>query len=210
MPIEKWTLEKVKEGFDRFFDAHNRYPAAYDVDDFDFLPSSRQIQRKFGGLVNLRKLLNLEIGNYTMGNEGSRKASHINIRGKKYENILLDFLKEQFDEKFIHIERPIGNDHKDRYDFFVYAKPTNFAVDVFCTNDTRGVVNIMNMKENKYKRSIIIEDLYFVYFGDNINDGRIKKWQTNRKNKFPVNWKIMNIEEFKKDISRFESFRVMP
>lgn len=216
---EKWTLEKVKEGFEKFYELHKRYPAAYDVDDFDFLPSSRQIQRKFGGLVNLRKLLGLKIENYTQGDERSTKIADFNSRGRKYENILYGLLKQKFDEKFIHVEKPIpkenGNDlcgtynSKDRYDFYIYAKPNNFAIDVFCTVDERGVINIMNMKENKYLKSNIRDILYFIYFGDNVNQDRIKKWQEKRKNKLPSNWKIMNLEDFKKELADYTSFKAI-
>lgn len=219
MFIKKWTLEKVRDGFDKFFVLHNRYPAAYEVDDFDFLPSSRQIQRSFGGLVNLRKLLGLKIENYTRGNERSLKVSNFNLRGRKHENIVYELLKQMFDERFIHVEKPIprknkdklsdGYSSKDRFDFYVYAKPENFAIDVFCTNDERGVVNIMNMKENKYLKSLITESLYFIYFGDSVNKTRINNWQKNRKNKLPLNWKIMDLNDFKNELKRYSSFKAI-
>ena len=101
--LKYWTLEKVKEGFGRFYNINGRYPVAYDVDDCDFLPSSRQIQRSFGGLVNLRKELGLEVENYGQGKERSNLVSGFNIRGRQYENILFCLLKEHFDEKFIHV-----------------------------------------------------------------------------------------------------------
>lgn len=104
---KKWTLEKIKKGFEKFYGIHKKYPTAFEVDDFNWLPSSRQIQRKFGGLPNLRKELNLSIENYSTGKERSFVASEINKRGKDYENIIFEILRKKFDEKFIHIEKPL-------------------------------------------------------------------------------------------------------
>ncbi|OHA45886.1 MAG: hypothetical protein A3A80_04405 [Candidatus Terrybacteria bacterium RIFCSPLOWO2_01_FULL_44_24] len=51
--LEKyWDLEKIKQGFDLFYKENGRYPTTFDVDDYKYLPSSRQIQRNFGGLKN--------------------------------------------------------------------------------------------------------------------------------------------------------------
>lgn len=216
MPTTIWTLEKIKEGFDKFYNLYNRYPAAYDIDDFDFLPSSRQIQRKFGGLVNLRKELGLEINNYTHGKIRSIKISDFNTKGRAYENIAHKLLLENFDEKFIHVEKPTCKEEnpleynsKDRYDFYVYAKPDNFAIDVFGTNDNRGVVNIMNIKEKKYIKISSKENIYFLYFGKNIKKEKIQYWMENRKNKFPTRWKILSFEDFRKELKKYTSFKAI-
>ncbi len=209
-----WTLEKISEGFEKFHKLNNRYPVAYDVDDCDFLPSSRQIQRAFGGLVDLRKKLGLKVENYSQGKERSDLVSTFNIRGRKYENDIFGILKEYFDEKFIHIEKPtckedIKNEYnsKDRYDFYVYAKPNNFAIDVFGTDAARGVVNIMNIKEAKYRKiNPSNEKLYFIYFGDNIDKDKVKNWLINRKNKFPENWSVVDVSEFRNELGLYEAY----
>lgn len=211
-----WTIEKIKEGFEKFYEPNKRYPTAYDVDDFEFLPSARQIQRRFGGLVNLRKELGLAVENYGNGEERSGLVASFNIRGRQYENIIYILLKEHFDEKFIHIEKPTvkenhtnGYNSKDRYDFYVYAKPRNFAIDVFGTNAARGVVNIMNIKEKKYRKINSEENLYFIYFGNNIDKGKIESWMLTRKNKFPENWRIIDIEDFKNELLMYTSFKAI-
>lgn len=214
MAPEVWTLEKVKNGFEKFYEMFNRYPTAYDVDDFDFLPSSRQIQRKFGGLVNLKKILGLKVENYNKGKERSIKVADFNARGRKHENQIFNLLKVNFDEKFIHIEKPtIKEDQldeynsKDRYDFYVYAKPKNFAIDVFGTEDERGLIKILNIKEKKYRKIGSNENLYFIYFGNSINKSKVENWINNKKNKFPKNWNILDIDEFKKELISYTSFR---
>ncbi len=211
---EKWSLGKVKKGFGKFFEIHNRYPTAYDVDDFDLLPSSRQIQRRFGGLVNLRKELGLKIKNYGEGKNRTEVSHRIVKEGRECENIVLDLLKNIFDEKFIHIEKPIiggisGYDSKDRYDFYVYAKPNNFAIDVFKTNDVRNMVKILNIKEKKYKKTINSEKLYFIYFGQDINQEKLLYWRENKKIKFPENWEIINVNDFNKELKKYHSFKAL-
>jgi hypothetical protein len=49
----KWNNENIKAGFDRFITENGRLPTAYEIDDCSYLPSARQIQRRFGGLSNL-------------------------------------------------------------------------------------------------------------------------------------------------------------
>ncbi len=211
-----WTIEKVKEGFEKFYNLYDRYPTAYDVDDFEFLPSSRQIQRRFGGLVNLRKILNLAIKNYTKGKSRARIVTKINIRGRKYENVVFKLLLSRINEKFIHVEKPINYENeynsKDRFDFYVYAKPDNFAIDVFGAGSNRGLINIFNIKEKKYRKVVMKNDenLFFIYFSENnISKERIRNWINSRHNKLPSNWKIINLNEFKKELLNYASYKAV-
>lgn len=58
---KKWSLEIIRDGFERFKNEHGHYPKAPDdIDTCSYLPSRRQIQRIFGGLPQLRILLGLE------------------------------------------------------------------------------------------------------------------------------------------------------
>lgn len=47
-----WTEEKIKIGFDRFFQENGRLPRSHEIDNLSYLPSSRLIQIKFNGLEN--------------------------------------------------------------------------------------------------------------------------------------------------------------
>lgn len=211
-----WTLDKIRDGFDNFYKNYGHYPTAHEVDDYVLLPSSRQIQRSFGGLVNLRKSLNLLTENYTKGEIRSKTASNINTRAKKYENIIHRLLTNKFDEKFIHIEKPLQQDDeyssKDRLDFYVYAKPANFSVDVFGVKDERGVINVFNIKERKYRKSHIKKEelFYFVYIGDgDMNEDKLSRWKTGKYRTLPSNWKILNLNQFVSEIDRYSSYRAV-
>ncbi|KKQ51030.1 MAG: hypothetical protein US70_C0024G0002 [Parcubacteria group bacterium GW2011_GWD2_38_11] len=199
-----WTLEKVRDGFEEFHKLFRRYPTAFEIDDFDFLPSSRQIQRIFGGLISLRKQLGHSIENYGSGESRSKIATDINDRGRKLEVIVRDYLQEKFNEPFVHIERPVHMSSKDRFDFYVYAKPTNFAIDVFGTIDFRGLTRIMNIKENRYRKVNILknkERLYFIYFSEYDVHDKIINWRKSKRNRLPTTWRILTFDEFKKEIA---------
>lgn len=179
-----WTLEKTKEGFEKFYEEFERYPMANEVDDFDYLPSSRQIQRNFGGLVSLRRSLGLSIENYGEGASRSKIATHVNERGVAFEIEVRDYLQEKFNDPFVHIERPVHMNSKDRFDFYVYAKPMNFAIDVFGTTDIRCLIKVMNMKEARYRKVNILkenEKLYFIYFSDFDLKNRIGEWMKSKR-----------------------------
>ena len=204
-----WTLDKIREGFLKFYELKGVYPRAYDIDDFEFLPSSRQIQRSFGGLVNLRKLLGLEINSYSTGKERSKIATSGNKKGRILENDIAKILQDRFGEQFVHIEKPINNNFKNRYDFYVYAKPINFAVDVFSTSEVRNLIKNINIKEKKYSQKGTAdarEPLYFVYLLEKSNESMLSNWIQNRKNKIRLNWKLMSSDEFKKEIFNYSNF----
>lgn len=205
-----WTIEKVKDGFENFFKINGRYPTAHDIDDFEHLPSSRQIQRRFGGLVELRKILKLEINHYGKGISRSVLTSSANLLGKKCEQIVLELLKEVFDEKFIHIEKPVEGNYKNRFDFYVYTKPENFAIDAFGSNDARDLINNFNIKKAKYLMSNNIkESLYFVYIGDNIDRKKLNVWYEKRRDKLPRNWKLLDLNELRAEIGRYVPYQAL-
>ncbi|MFH0969597.1 MAG: hypothetical protein V1804_03765 [Patescibacteria group bacterium] len=217
MPKIKWNLEKVREGFKKFHEEYGRYPTSNEIDDFKHLPSARQIQRSLGGLVSLRKEIGLSVENYSSGEERSKISTDLGKRGKNCEYLVYDFLKGIFKESFVHVERPISicsdmNSEdwgRNRFDFYVYAKPNNFAVDVFGTRDFRCFLKVMNIKEGKYKMTKKMkrgEWLYFVYFSDfNLKD-RINLWLSRKRELMPANWKILNFDEFKEEIRSYKSF----
>ncbi|MES2971937.1 MAG: hypothetical protein V4702_06475 [Patescibacteria group bacterium] len=45
-----WTIEEIKAGFEAFVKDYGRYPTALEIDAYEFLPSSRSLQRSYGGL----------------------------------------------------------------------------------------------------------------------------------------------------------------
>lgn len=129
MKKEKWTIKKIKEGFERFLGEHGRLPIAPEIDQLEYLPSSRQIQRKFGGLEKLRETLNYKDVHFGRGDYRSKIASRVNLKGREIELQLEKILRNKFHEVFIHTER-IFDDTKNRVDFYVYSPDEDFGKSV--------------------------------------------------------------------------------
>lgn len=197
MPPTKWNLNNIKYGLEDFYKLNKRYPSALEIDKYPLLPSSRQVQRKFGGLKELRKLLGLpnEDLDYTRGPARSGVAKAIGERGKDFEKEIYTILTKRFGEVFVHQQKPF-NDYKSRVDFFVYAKNYKFGVDVFYPKDLHSFVCCVNIKEKTYMNPGF--DMIFISINPDIDQSLINKFISRRKNKTPQ--KVMDFDEFKKHI----------
>ncbi|MDD4819113.1 MAG: hypothetical protein PHH27_02975, partial [Candidatus Colwellbacteria bacterium] len=116
----RYSIEEIKEGFERFKVINGRLPIAPEIDKIDYLPSSRQIQRRFGGLENLRKTLGYTDTNFGKGLFRSEITNRVNKRGRESEKTLEKILKDKFGEVFVHTEK-IFDDSKNRVDFYIYC-----------------------------------------------------------------------------------------
>ena len=145
----EWTIEKVKEGFNRFYTEHGRLPTSPEIDKIDYLPSSRQIQRKFGGLENLRAQLGYADTHFGKGKYRSAIATRVNSRGRIAEIELENVLRKKFGEVFVHTEK-IFDDSKNRVDFFIYSPDGNFGIDIFYTDTMLDLQKNINIKIDKY------------------------------------------------------------
>lgn len=216
----KWTKEKIKAGFEKFFQQFGRYPTSEEIDSFPDLPSSRQIQRAFGGLVNLRKEFGLEIINFGAGKNRSEIAKTVTHRGYYIERDLESALVKHFGEYFVHIEKPLNKYYKQdslnqlriksRADFFIYAHNYNFCIDVFYARNYRNLVGIINTKQKKYSDLTI--DVYLINANENQNNDITKESITrlyiNKANKLQKNIFIMNYSDFAKHIGKIEPFKI--
>ncbi len=132
MNRDEVTLGNIRDGFDRFNREHGYYPSAEEIDNCPYLPSSRQIQRKLGGLRKLREVLGLSDFDYRTGNRRQvviGKFLKLSIDAEKETR---EFLDKRYGEICVHEEKKYG-EGRNRVDFFVYAKD-NFAVEVFNTH----------------------------------------------------------------------------
>ena len=200
MPPIKWDLDKIKCGLDEFYKLNKRYPSSLEVDGYPLLPSSRQVQRRFGGLKELRKLLGLpdEDLDYTKGQARSDMAKIIGERGKNFEKEIYGVLVKRFGEICVHQQKPFNN-YKSRADFFVYAENHKFGVDVFYPKDLHSFVCCVNIKHKTY---IDLDfDMIFLSVNPKINQSLINKFISRRKNNNPQNVRVMDIDEFKKYIN---------
>lgn len=189
----QWSEQKIKEGFERFFTEHGHYPTAHEIDSYSYLPSSRQIQRKFGGLPHLRQKLGLPISDFTTGEIRSSKARFIGKRGLDHEQIIKKFLIGKFGEICVHEQQPT-NDYASRFDFVVYAKDQKFGIDVFFPESIRNVVGCVNHKEKIYGKTEF--DVIFVQANNSISQENIELLIKRRKKPLPNNIRIFNTDVF--------------
>lgn len=185
-----WTIEKIKDGFEKFRREHDRLPIAPEIDRLDYLPSSRQIQRKFGGLEKLRSVLGYEETNFGKGKYRSQIAYRTNKKGREVELELEKTLRRKFNEVFVHTER-IFDDSKNRVDFFVYSPSGNFGIDVFYTDSIQDLQKNINIKIDKYLK--FPYQLFLVVANSKFLQGQLDLYSRDKRKKLPSNVLILTM-----------------
>lgn len=162
---KNWTKEQIVAGIEYFFELHERYPTAVEIDSFEYLPSSRSIQRSYDGLVLLRtELVPKSHTNFTKGTYRSSMAKVANDRAKKYEEEFYNFLSLHFESIAIHehkVIRPGGISS----DYFIHFDEDKGAViDLFYAQDIHSLAGIIGIK---LKRYILLScEVYFILVGN--------------------------------------------
>ena len=151
-----WSFEDIKKGFEQFYKLHKRHPTSREVDNFEFLPTSRSIQRRFGGLVEIRKALGLKSSSdFRTGEYCSQRAKKINERAHRLRKkfILFDW---HFWYRVVHREYFFTDDRRTRTDFFIYNKMETFC-DVFYPNDRHNFIGCLNSKMHTYGSKTMLQ-----------------------------------------------------
>ncbi len=194
-----WKLESIEYGLWRFFEQHGRYPTTREVDHDPNLPSSRQIQRQYGGLKKLRERLGWsEQTDFTKGDHSSQRAYSINQRAHQTEKEVYDFLIKKFGVQFVHREYMFTDDGRSRTDFFIFDKQGNFSVDVFYPKDKFNLIGCLNSKIQKYDSDIMIQyPVIFLQLNKDISEEEMEKIVANKKRKLDRNQFLMGWQKFK-------------
>ena len=196
-----WTIEKIKEGFDKFFKENNRMPTAEEIDGLDYLPSSRQIQRRFGGLVKLREELGYKDTDFSKGENRSNIAFKIGKRGLEKELEMEYHLTKHFGEVFVHIQKRIDNIY---FDFWVYSPDEIFGVDIFYPDSKQSLSKIVNYKGKLYDE--VKNNVYFVVANTEYAQELLDELLSNKK--FPIkdNLKLYSWNSFLEKIDKMSVF----
>lgn len=195
----KWTLKDIQKGLDTFYKKEGRYPTATEFDAFKFLPSSRTIQRSFGGLVNLRRELKLKGQiDFTKGAHSSQRAKYINVRAHTLEKIVYDYLVKIFGKEFVHREHFFSDDKRTRTDFFIYCQDGNFSVDVFHPANRYNLIGCLNSKLRTYGKDIMLQyPVIFLQMNEAISRGDILSVLERKKVKLHKYQSVMTFDQFK-------------
>ena len=187
----KWTKENIKEGFEKFYSEYGRLPIAPEIDKLDYLPSSRQIQRKFGGLEKLREALGYKDTNFGRGLYRSNLALKANKKGRETELELEKILRTKFKEVFVHTERIFDNS-KNRVDFYVYSPTGNFGIDIFFTDTMQDLQKNINIKIDKYQK--FPNELYLVVANPIFAQDELDSYSKRKSKTLPPNTSIITLK----------------
>jgi hypothetical protein len=172
------------------------------VNKCSYLPSSRQIQRKFGGLQKIKESLGIEITNFGKGLPRSKTATECDSRAKQLELEVGEMLITKFGKVNVHIEEQYGNS-KNRVDFLVYNKSDTLAVDIFYPKDTSSFTGSINIKLKKYIDIPPNMPLYLVSMNPDISQEQINSFLNNKHSQIAFNIFIMNYNNFQKVLLQY-------
>jgi hypothetical protein len=195
-----WSLENIIDGFEYFLELNGHYPGTQEIDGFQYLPTSRTIQRSFGGVVAVKKQLNLK-GPHKLseGETRSNKAREADVRARIYEEEFYNFLVSHVPEMRVH-EHKMIRPGQTACDFFIYTEEHNgFVVDLFYAQDLISLNNVLNIKIKKYLD--VKYQTYFVVVGnDKIIQSEIDAKVLNKKNILPRHISVMTEVSFKENL----------
>lgn len=193
---DPWTLDQLKAGLAQFELLYKRPPTAYEIDDFPYLPSSRSIQRSYGGLIKLRGELLGESLDFTTGKYRSVKAKQTYSGGKNYERLFYAYLLSVFQDISVH-EQKVIRPGEVSCDFFIYLQPNEgVVIDIFYAENMRNLVNIINIKLKRY--CLINQETYLVVVGNSgIGSVTLDAKMKNKKLPLPAHITVMTEDRFK-------------
>jgi hypothetical protein len=171
--MSEWSTANLKVAFDRFIAENGRLPTAPEVDKTDYLPSSRLIQRRFGGLRSLREQLGYDDTDFGKGKHRSGMAKTLTVRGIEAEQELEQILVDYFGEPYVHTQKHYGA-NKNRIDFLVYTVTKTFGIDVFTTETRQDLQKNVAIKVNKYLDYPSSLPLYFVAVSTELTSDEIE------------------------------------
>lgn len=195
----KWTDAELIAGFNKFKSLYGRFPSAGEVDIFEYLPSSRSIQRTHGGLVLLRKRLFPDLDesyhDLTRGHVRSMKAKEADLRAKKYEYEFYSRLCEVFLPISIHEQKRIRPGDVS-CDIYIYTDElSGVVIDLFYAQDLITLGKIVTIKNKRYKA--IQENVLFILIGNqSISQESITSLMNNRKEVLKSNIKVLTENYF--------------
>lgn len=198
-----WTIEKIHIGFQNFLSKNGRLPRAEEIDILSDLPSSRLIQKRFGGLESLRKQLGYDDTHFGKGRYRGAIAHKVNHRGRAEEISLQTHLSDHFGEVFVHTEKLLI-DSKIRVDFYVYSPDGNFAADVFYSDSLRTLQSNVNIKVPKYVHHPTT--VYLVSANESLSQEVLDLYSQSKKNPLPSHILLVSLERFTQLVDTMGTF----
>lgn len=202
-PPISWTEEHIQAGLARFFQENGRYPTALEFDRCSYLPTARQMQRRFpGGLPAFRaKYLPAEIQDFTKGEIRSGVAKKTIQRSYLYEEEFYGFLTKIFPESLVHEQKRLRPGNVS-CDFYIYlSAKAGIAIDLFYAADIYNLARVVNIKLKRYSQLPPSQKVYFIsIMNGEITQNLIDATMRNRKGALPPNIVVSTDTDFKREL----------
>lgn len=195
----------LKKAFEDFTLENGHEPTSYEIDADSRFISSRQIQRRFGGLKQLRTDLNLKVVDFTKGEERNRTLARIGPRSIEVEKIMYRVLLKKYSAANIHKQYPYCDDYRTKADFCLWNRKKNHRdiIDIFYPSSMRTLQGCVNSKQRKYLEIVdhnlegYTYDIWFVCANPEVTEEKIEKFLKNKEKKLSANTHLISYELFK-------------
>ena len=182
-----YHAHKLFNNIKRFHEENNRYPSSRDFNECPHLPSARQIQRRWGGLVALKKQLGIKNTDARKGKERTNMALKINQRNIEIEGALTKKLGETIDRCNIHHPYSPYDDSHMNIDYLIFhpTKKEVVGLELFFPSNKESFHGCLNVKRHKeqYIKDVIgySHKFYYVVTNPDITQKEIDLWVSRRK-----------------------------
>ncbi len=188
------------------------YPTATEFEDCSYLPSARQMQRRFGGMMSLRKTLGLEGQlDLTRGIHSSNRAREINKRSHVKEKEVYDYLVSAFGKPFVHREYLFDEQRRVRADFLIYTKQGEFMIDISYPKDLHSLTGCLNAKMRTYDKNLVINHtVIFLMINTLIREEDLERVIRNKTEKLRGYQRLMGMDGFKRFCDSQTALKLSP
>ena len=193
------TFQDLKAGFERFKEENGHYPTTMEVDQCEYFPRVRSLERSWGGVTNLRKFFGLKVADYSSGSSRSITARRVNRKAFELEREMEKRLISLFGEELVHVEKPWSQKDKKRLDFFVYTANGAFGVDVFNPSTLFNLKVQVLLKMKQYNGARF--PLFLVFANPLLDDREVQACLARKKTPLPPNVKVMSWDNFLNEIA---------
>ena len=198
-----WTLKKIKDGFEKFRKEHGLLPTAYEIDHTSYLPSSRYIQKRFGGLECLRTEFGYSDTHFGKGTSRSIIAQSVGTAGRLLEAEFGQELTQLFSPDCIEIEKSF--DGRRRVDFYIITEEESFGIDIFNAQTMQTLQSSVNIKLRKYNS---FSDLLFLTVAsEHITQKELDVYTANRKTPLPGHISLITLKRFRRKLKKISKSR---
>lgn len=197
-----WTIDEIIKCFQQYNNDNGHYPSSIEIDECEYLPSVRTIERSFGGLQKVRKELQVSDASLDLrkGEHSTNRAKKIWKRAHELEHSVYKILCDRFSKQLVHREFFYTDDHRTRADFFIFDNVGGFCVDIFYAETRRNISGCLNLKQRKYYGtggSVLPYPVIFLQMNEDFNQSILDEIHSNKKLKLHEGYYLMDINTFK-------------